>query len=115
DLHQPYGTPSIDLATVTPTPYDAEIAEADRGIGRLVDWLRQQGMLDRSLVIVTADHGESLGEHGEPTHGVFIYDATIRVPLVWRLPGVLPAGVAYPGPVRHVDIVPTVLAMLGLS
>src|SRR5262249_31303031 len=105
---------SIDLAALTPTPYDAEIAEADRGVGRLIEWLRAQHMLDDTLVVLTADHGESLGEHGEPTHGIFLYDATIRVPLVWRLPRVLPAGLTYPGPVRHVDIVPTVLAMLGL-
>src|SRR5262249_37323668 len=55
-----------------------------------------------------------LDEHDEPTHGVFIYDATIHVPLVWRLPGVLPANAVYGGPVRHVDIVPTVLGVLGL-
>jgi choline-sulfatase len=114
DPHQPYDVKSIDLAALTPTPYDAEIAEADRGVGRLIDWLRTQHALDDTLVVLTADHGESLGEHGEPTHGVFIYDATIRVPLIWRLPGVLPPGTTYPGPVRHIDIVPTILAVLGL-
>ncbi len=114
DPHQPYDVKSIDLAALTPTPYDAEIAEADRGVGRLIDWLRTQHALDDTLVVLTADHGESLGEHGEPTHGVFIYDATIRVPLIWRLPGMLPPGTTYPGPVRHIDIVPTILAVLGL-
>jgi arylsulfatase A-like enzyme/Tfp pilus assembly protein PilF len=112
--HQPYELRSIDLAARAPTPYDAEVAEADRGVGRLVEWLRRHRVLDATLVVLTADHGESLGEHGEPTHGVFIYDATIRVPLVWRLPGVLPAGATYPGAARHIDIVPTVLAILGL-
>jgi arylsulfatase A-like enzyme/Tfp pilus assembly protein PilF len=112
--HQPYAAPSIDLAAMTPTPYDAEIAEADRGVGRILDSLRARNALDETLVVLTADHGESLGEHGEPTHGVFIYDATIRVPLVWRLPRVLPAGATYPGAIRHVDLVPTVLASLGL-
>jgi choline-sulfatase len=114
DPHQPYALRSVDLAALTPTPYDAEVAEADRGVGRIVDWLREHGVLDDTLVVLTADHGESLGEHGEPTHGIFIYDSTIRVPLVWRLPRVLPSGVTYPGPVRHIDIVPTVLAILGL-
>jgi arylsulfatase A-like enzyme/Tfp pilus assembly protein PilF len=114
DPHQPYSAHSIDLTALAPTPYDAEIAEVDRAVGRLVDWLRDRAMLDDTLVVLTADHGESLGEHGEPTHGIFIYDSTIRVPLVWRLPRVLPAGVTYPGSVRHIDIVPTVLAILGL-
>jgi arylsulfatase A-like enzyme/cytochrome c-type biogenesis protein CcmH/NrfG len=114
DPHQPYEARSLDLAALAPTPYDAEIAESDRGVGRLLDWLERHGLLDRTLVVLTADHGESLGEHGEPTHGVFIYDATIRVPLLWRLPAVFPAGRVYPGPVRHIDIVPTVLAVLGM-
>jgi Tfp pilus assembly protein PilF len=115
DPHQPYEARSIDLAALAPTGYDAEIAEADRGVGRLLEWLEQHGVLDDTLVVLTADHGESLGEHGEPTHGIFIYDATIRVPLLWRLPGVLPAGSTYDGSVRHIDIAPTVLAALGLS
>jgi len=114
DPHEPYELRSVDLAALAPTPYDAEIAEADRGVGRLIDWLRQRGVLDDTLVVLTADHGESLGEHGEPTHGIFIYDSTIRVPLIWRLPRLLRGGVTYPGPVRHVDIVPTILAALGL-
>src|SRR5262249_60145520 len=92
---------------VAPTPYDPEVAQADRGLGRVIDWLRQAGVLDETLVVFTADHGESLGEHGEPTHGIFIYDATIHVPLVWRLPRALPAGTTYRGPLPHVDIVPT--------
>ena len=114
DPHQPYNLRSFDLAAMTATPYDAEIAEADRGVGRLIDWLREHGQLDDTLVVLTADHGESLGEHGEPTHGVFIYDATIHVPLIWRLPRVFPPGTRYDGPVRHIDIVPTILAILGL-
>jgi arylsulfatase A-like enzyme/Tfp pilus assembly protein PilF len=114
DPHQPYESRSVDLAALAPTAYDAEIAEADRGVGRLLAWLEQHGILDDTLVVLTADHGESLGEHGEPTHGIFVYDATIRVPLLWRLPGALPAGSTYTGPVRHIDIVPTALAALGL-
>jgi Tfp pilus assembly protein PilF len=114
DPHQPYEVPSLELAVLTPTPYDAEIGRADRGVGRIIDWLRQHRMLDDTFVVLTADHGESLGEHGEPTHGIFIYDATIRVPLIWRLPALLPAGATYDGPVRHIDIVPTILGVLGL-
>jgi arylsulfatase A-like enzyme len=92
DPHQPYDTASFDLAALAPTAYDAEIAEADRAVGRIVEWLRRHDVLDDTLVVLTADHGESLGEHGELTHGVFIYDATIRVPLVWRLPAYCPRG-----------------------
>src|SRR4029077_11464300 len=92
DPHQPYDVHSIELAALAPTAYDAEIAEADRGVGRLLAHLAEQGALDDTVVIVTADHGESLGEHGEPTHGIFIYDATVRVPLIWRFPRALPSG-----------------------
>ncbi len=72
-------------------------------------------MLDNTIVIVTADHGESLGEHGEATHAIFVYDATVRVPLIVRYPGVLPAGRVYEGPVRLVDVMPTLLGWLGLQ
>ena len=113
DAHQPYHAPSTQLL-LAPTPYDGEIAYEDAGVGTILDKLSELGELDRTLVIVTADHGESLGEHGEPTHAIFIYDATIRVPLLLRLPGTLPAGRVYDGPVRSVDIVPTVLGALHL-
>lgn len=115
DPHQPYDVRAGDLAAMAPTPYDAEIAQADRGLGTLLAWLEQHGMLDDTLVVVTSDHGESLGEHGEPTHGIFVYDATVHVPLLWRYPRSLPAGRVYDAPTRHVDMMPTVLAMLGLD
>jgi len=115
DPHQPHDAESVELAVMSPTGYDLEVAEADLATGKVVDWLGRAGLLDQTLVVVTADHGESLGEHGEPTHGIFIYDATIRVPLIWRLPGVLPADRVYAGPVRHIDIAPTVLGLVGLD
>ena len=113
DPHQPL-TPLAADSILSPTPYDAEIAAADRGLGALLDALEERDLLDDTLVVVTADHGESLGEHGEKTHAIFVYDATIRVPLVLRLPGTIPRGLVYRGPVRHVDVVPTVLSVLGL-
>ena len=113
DPHQPYSPPAADRA-LSPTLYDAEIAAADRGVGRLVEVLRAKGILDDTLVVLTADHGESLGEHQEKTHAIFIYDATVHVPLVWRHPRTLPSGSVYAGPVRGVDIVPTILGILGL-
>jgi arylsulfatase A-like enzyme/Flp pilus assembly protein TadD len=113
DPHQPYSPPPEDRA-LSPTLYDGEIAAADRGVGRLIEVLRGKGLLDDTLVVLTADHGESLGEHQEKTHAIFIYDATVHVPLVWRYPRMMPSGSVYPGPVRSVDIVPTILGILGL-
>src|SRR5262249_6845440 len=99
---------------LSPSAYDAEIAVLDSSVGRVLDELTKLEALDDTLVIVTADHGESLGEHGEKTHGVFIYDATVRVPLFLRCPRLLPPGKVYTGPVRSVDVVPTILAALRL-
>src|SRR5438477_7214023 len=82
-------------------------------IGRGLEALRAAGQLDRTIVIVVGDHGEALGEHGEATHGLFAYDATLRVPLIVDAPGVRP-GVVH-APVSHVDLVPTVLELLGIA
>ncbi len=113
DPHQP-NDPALAEQSKSPSPYDAEISVADSGVGMLLDALKKLGALDRTMVVLTADHGESLGEHGEKTHAVFIYDATVRVPLIVRAPGVMPAGKVYEGPVRSEDIAPTVLAALKL-
>ncbi len=113
DAHQPYHASAADRM-LSISPYDAEIAVLDRSVGRVLDELAKLGALDDTLVIVTADHGESLGEHGEKTHAVFIYDATVRVPLILRCPRLLPRGEVYGGPVRSVDLVPTILAALKL-
>jgi len=95
-------------------PYDAEIAYADHEIGRLLDRLRAGGRMERTLVVATSDHGESLGEHGESTHSTSLYDAVLAVPLVMRGPD-LPAGRVVPGVVRVIDVAPTVLAHAGLD
>lgn len=113
DPHAPYGPLAADNV-LAPTPYDGEITGADRALGMVLDRLREEGILDDTLVVVTADHGESLGEHQEKTHAIFVYDATIRVPLLFRYPRKLPRGRVYPGPASSVDIVPTVLGALGL-
>jgi arylsulfatase A-like enzyme/Flp pilus assembly protein TadD len=113
DAHQPYRANAIERA-LAPSTYDAEIGVLDRAVGRVLDELKKLQVLDDTLVIVTADHGESLGEHGEKTHAVFIYDATVRVPLLLRCPRLLPQGRVYDGPVRSVDLVPTILAALKL-
>lgn len=114
DPHQPY-EPRYPYSVLSPSPYDAEIAAVDEAIGRVLDGLRQAGVLDNTLVIVTADHGESLGEHGEQTHGFFVYDATIHVPLLMRYPkGKLPAGSVFTGGSSSIDLLPTAFALLGL-
>ncbi|MFA6239467.1 MAG: sulfatase-like hydrolase/transferase [Candidatus Hydrogenedentales bacterium] len=114
DPHQPYES-EVDNQHLMPSPYDAEIAQADEAVGILVDWLKGHGELDNTLIVVTADHGESLGEHGEKTHAIFVYDATIRVPLILRYPALLPAQSKYEGPVRVVDIMPTILSAVQLA
>src|SRR5216684_7800546 len=80
DPHEPYRAPQPYASQHD--PYDAEVAYADAMVGKLLADLRSAGQLDHTLVIVAADHGESLGEHGERTHGVFVYDVTMRVPVI---------------------------------
>ncbi|HTK28216.1 MAG TPA: sulfatase, partial [Vicinamibacterales bacterium] len=82
DPHEPYRAPEPFASQHA--PYDAEVAYTDAMVGRLFDSLQAAGRLDRTLVVVSADHGESLGEHGERTHGVFVYDVTTRVPWIIR-------------------------------
>lgn len=113
DPHQPYRPPGWAQA-MTASPYDAEIAYADHELGRLFAQLRAARQLDNTIVIVTSDHGESLGEHNEKTHGIFIYGATTNVPLIVRYPAAFPKNEKYNDPVRHVDLVPTILGVLSL-
>lgn len=112
DPHTPYEPPPGDADI---PPYDGEVRATDAAIGRLVDRLTATGRLERIALVLTADHGESLGEHGERTHGTFLYDATIRVPLVIRLPGARGAGLVVAPPVETADIAPTLAAMAGGS
>ncbi|MBZ5558873.1 MAG: sulfatase-like hydrolase/transferase [Acidobacteriia bacterium] len=112
DPHEPYRAPEPYASQHE--PYDAEVAYADAMVGRLLDDLRSAGQLDRTLVVVASDHGESLGEHGERTHGVFTYDATMRVPwIVWagsRLPSASTDAL-----VRLIDVAPTTLDLVGVA
>jgi tetratricopeptide (TPR) repeat protein len=90
--------------------YDAEIASSDAQLGRLLDALELAGRLDDTLVVVTGDHGEMLGEHGEQSHGFFIYDAATHIPVIVSGPGVPVREV--PDQIRIVDIMPTALELL---
>src|SRR5205814_783585 len=114
--HAPYDPPDSIRVRFPPTmigAYDAEIATADVQVGRLIDHLATTGRLDRTIVVVLGDHGESLGEHGEEQHGFFVYDADIRIPLILAGPGV-PALVVG-DQVRIVDVMPTILDRLGID
>jgi len=86
DPHLPYTSPSVNLPRFAGLPYDAEIAFADQEFGRLLRELASLGQTERTLVVLTSDHGEALGEHGEKTHGMLVYDCTIRVPLIFSCP-----------------------------
>jgi arylsulfatase A-like enzyme/cytochrome c-type biogenesis protein CcmH/NrfG len=86
DPHDPYDSPEPYKTRYKRTPYDGEIAYADSVVGRLLTQLRARGLFDNSLIAVMSDHGEALGDHGEDTHGAFLYDETIHVPLVIKLP-----------------------------
>jgi choline-sulfatase len=92
--------------------YDAEIASADAQVGRLLDALDLDGRLSETLVVVVADHGEMLGEHGEQTHGFFIYEAAVHIPLIVAGPGVPAREIK--DQVRILDVMPTVLELLGV-
>jgi arylsulfatase A-like enzyme len=111
DAHRPYDPPEPYRSSIA-DPYVGELLFVDSQIGRLLGVLEGRKMLDRTIVVVAADHGESLGEHGERDHGIFVYDSVIRIPLIVRAPGLFPRRVAEP--VRLTDVVPTVLSMLGL-
>src|SRR6185436_9909096 len=86
----------------------------DAQLGRLLQRLEQDGALAHTLVLVTTDHGESLGEHGEETHGVFIYDSTLKVPWIVAGPGV-PAGRVSATLARGIDVAPTACALAGIE
>jgi arylsulfatase A-like enzyme len=125
DPHHPYAAlPPFDARFTVSGPhaagqaiaqYDGEVAFTDHHLGRLVDAVDAEGLRERTLVVVTADHGEGLMQHGHMGHGIHLYEEAVRVPLVFRWPGRLPAGTRLPGPAEHVDLVPTVLELMGLD
>jgi len=114
DPHSPYDPPQPFRAQYAGRPYDGEIAYTDAQLGRLLEAIRDQGVSDRTLFVVMADHGESLGEHGESTHGIFLYDAAMHIPLIIAGPGV-PAGQVIQGQVRSIAVMPTILAAVKVT
>jgi choline-sulfatase len=117
-LHQsaapePYDPPPPFREEFADRPYDGEIAFDDAAIGSVLDRLDRAGRLSSTIVAVVGDHGESLGEHGEDTHAVFVYESTLRVPMIMAWPGRLPAGRRVPTLVRGIDLAPTLLDAAG--
>jgi arylsulfatase A-like enzyme/Tfp pilus assembly protein PilF len=107
DPHDPYKPPEPYAGRYRSHLYDGEIAFDDAQVGRLFAFLKENNLYERSVIILTGDHGEGLGEHGERTHGFFIYDSTLHVPLLIKIPGAAPRVVN--DEVSLVDVMPTVL------
>ncbi|MBK8232059.1 MAG: sulfatase-like hydrolase/transferase [Candidatus Eisenbacteria bacterium] len=120
DPHFPYAPPEPFRSRFASDPYVGEIAYMDAEIGNLMAGLKSRGLLEKTVILAIADHGESLGEHREVTHSIFVYNATQHVPCILRLPN----GGAFAGPkwrgqrvaelVSHVDVIPTLWNAAGL-
>jgi len=112
DPHTPYSPPSPYAEQYPDDPYSGEVAYTDHQLGRIFAFLDREGISDRTLIVLTGDHGEALGDHGEREHGFFAYNPTIHIPLIVRLPGGQTGKIEQY--VSHVDIFPTVCDHLGL-
>ncbi|MBN2561207.1 MAG: tetratricopeptide repeat protein [Phycisphaerae bacterium] len=117
DPHKPYFAHDVlrDTRYAGQETYDAEIAFMDRQVRRLTDFLREEGLVENTLVVAVADHGEGLDEHREPTHGYMVYETTLSVPLIISQPGKIKAGHRVGAMVSLTDLLPTILDCLGLK
>jgi len=111
DPHTPYDAPAAYRAGRS--PYDGEVAYTDAMLGQLLDRLSGAHALDHTLIVVTADHGESLGDHGETTHGLFAYGSTLAVPLI--VSGAAVGRGVVDVPVAHADILPTIVDLVAVA
>lgn len=118
DPHTPYEPPEPFRSRHGPRGlaglYDGEIAFADQQLGRCLSWLQEHGLEDRTVVVVMGDHGEALGNHGEASHGYFVYDDTLHVPLIVATPFASLRGVRVAAQVSSVDVLPTLFELLGI-
>jgi len=113
DPHSPYEPPEPFLTQYQDRLYDGEVAYVDFVLKKLLDDLRKKGSLENTVIIFTGDHGESLGEHGEETHGYYAYNSTLWIPLIISGPGLKPGAVDQQ--VAHIDIFPTVCDLLKID
>ena len=116
DPHSPYDPPEPYRTEYRSNPYDGEIAYADHELGRLIAWLKESQVYERTAIVVLSDHGESLGEHGEDEHGFFVYNSTLHVPLIVKPP----AGRGFRAsrvsrPVETTAVPPTLLGLAGVK
>ncbi|HEY6304514.1 MAG TPA: sulfatase-like hydrolase/transferase [Terriglobales bacterium] len=119
DPHDPYEPPPPFSEKYKDHLYDGEIAYADSALARWIAFLKKVGVYDNAIVVVTGDHGEGLGEHGEETHGLFLYDSTLHVPLILKMPLKMARagdpGAVIDAQVRTTDILPTILAATAVA
>ena len=127
DPHDPYVPPKEILSKLRPKgkrltklenqilKYDGEIKFTDREIGKLLGTLEQLGLTEETLVVVTSDHGEGLGQHDHMYHSINIYEEQVRVPLIFRYPAAIPAGSRFSEPVELVDLIPTILDLSNVT
>jgi arylsulfatase A-like enzyme/predicted Zn-dependent protease len=113
DPHAPYDPPSPFKEKYADQPYEGEVAYTDEELGKFFAFLKKEGLWNNTLIVVTGDHGESLWEHEEETHGFFVYDSTVWVPLVIRAPVGFPEK-RVKNVVEHVDVAPTILETLDI-
>ena len=113
DAHSPYESPEPFKSRYRTHPYSGAIAYVDSQVGRVIAYLEQNGLLDKTVVAVVGDHGEGINQHQEGTHGFFIYQSTMRVPFIIRAPFARTHGRRVVDPVRTVDLFPTVLDLMG--
>ena len=113
DPHDPYSPPEPYKTQYAEHPYDGEVAYVDSVLGKLWETMGRNGLYGSTVIVLTGDHGESLGEHGERTHGFLAYNSSLRIPLIVASPGVGHRVVQ--SPVSHVDIFPTVCDLLGVA
>jgi arylsulfatase A-like enzyme len=107
--------PAPDVIQSQELLYDGCIRLADDGVAKLIEYLRNEGILDKTLVIITADHGEAFWEHGAAFHAGSVYEEVIRVPLIMRYPPLLAGPRRVPDQVRHIDLLPTILEVTGAA
>jgi len=113
DPHDPYEPPEPFASQWKGHPYQGEVAFTDHCVGQVLGKLRELGLYEETLIVITGDHGEMLGEHGELNHGFFIYEGALRVPLVMRVPPAQAASRQVDLPVSLIDIVPTIVSLVG--
>ncbi len=115
DPHFPYTPPSPFDGKYKTRPYEGEIAYTDIYVGKLISLLKKKNIYHQTLIVIVGDHGEDLFDHGEPTHGIFLYDTTLKVPLIFHSPEIIPKGVKIDKQVRTIDIFPSILDILKID